>query len=129
MCCKVTRVPELNKPEKKMCNHCDGGCTIYDDRPKSCMDFKCAWLSGDLGDDMRPDKVGFMVEVLPYSSVVFVTSINDNTLIDMEQSFGPYINGGVSVVASNGYALIAKGATADSVRSAVISSARFMGVI
>jgi Fe-S-cluster containining protein len=55
-------VQELEKPANQECSHlCSNGCGIYARRPVSCQAFKCWWLQGALGDDERPDKVGFVI--------------------------------------------------------------------
>ena len=48
MCCKVYRIPVLNKQEGKWCAHCaiGSGCRIYEDRPEQCRSFVCLWLPG-----------------------------------------------------------------------------------
>ena len=82
-----------------------------------------------MADNMRPDKVGFMVERLPEQSVVFVTPLDRNNLITHETVFNEYLSKGVSVVASNGFCLIATGASHATIRSAINSAAKKMGVI
>lgn len=66
MCCKLPAIndPALVKPANKWCQHCKpgAGCKIYDTRPQSCIDFRCAWteLRGPdqtLPDNWRPDKL------------------------------------------------------------------------
>lgn len=129
LCCELTRVPELDKPEWKLCDNCSVGCNIYDERPQSCRDYQCAWSLGDLPDNTRPDISGFMVERLPEDNVVYVMAKDLSVLIDNEALFAEYLDRGISVVSSNGYALIADGADAGAVRAAIIKSASKMGVI
>lgn len=128
MCCKAPQVPELEKAVNVLCTHCNSGCEIYEARPQSCKDFFCAWMQGDLANDMRPDKVGFMVEILPKEDIVFVSALNDAVLVNVGRVFDEYLNKGVSVVSSNGYALIATGATQGSVENSLLSAQRSMGV-
>ena len=59
LCCKLVGVDALDKPEDAWCPHVcpgQGGCSIYADRPASCRNFICAWLSGapDFGDEWFP---------------------------------------------------------------------------
>jgi hypothetical protein len=59
LCCKLTEIEELNKPEHIWCKHCKpgkGGCTIYNTRPQVCRDFVCGWLTNDVafGDEWKP---------------------------------------------------------------------------
>jgi hypothetical protein len=52
LCCKLSYITELNKPIDTWCPHArpgNGGCSIYPDRPRSCQDFVCGWLGGELG--------------------------------------------------------------------------------
>ena len=41
------------------------GCSIYEDRPQFCKDFKCLWLAREeaLPEWMRPDRCGVMVVI------------------------------------------------------------------
>src|ERR1700732_671054 len=55
LCCKTMGVVELSKPANQWCDLCvkGKGCTIYDHRPQSCVDFACVWLqapSAELDD-------------------------------------------------------------------------------
>ena len=74
LCCKVTAIPELEKPLNKWCEHCaiGNGCTIYETRPVSCQQFRCLWLSGALSPEMRPDKSRVVFERLPSGKVYLV---------------------------------------------------------
>jgi hypothetical protein len=64
-CCTVLAIAELQKPARWACSHlaCDC-CGIYDQRPKSCRDFNCAWLRGAISGDesWRPDKLGLLFD-------------------------------------------------------------------
>jgi hypothetical protein len=61
-CCRTHRIPELEKPEGDWCIYCKigRGCRIYDERPKTCRDFRCAWLTGLENEEERPDKTGIV---------------------------------------------------------------------
>lgn len=70
-CCKAMTVGDLEpvKPMHTWCKHCDlgKGCRIYPDRPTSCKVFECLWLQDTqniLGDDLRPDKTGCVIQPL-----------------------------------------------------------------
>lgn len=67
MCCKLTFVPEINKPVNTWCPKCEigEGCKEYETRPDSCKSYRCIWLSGGLSLDMRPDKCKVLFERLP----------------------------------------------------------------
>lgn len=58
-------VEALAKPPGAWCAHCDRGvgCSIYDDRPQSCRDFRCLWLSDpSIPQKMRPDRSKVVLE-------------------------------------------------------------------
>ena len=68
LCCKVMRIPELNKPGDIMCSHAQvgKGCTIYENRPHSCQQFFCGWrLDPSIDALWKPDVCRF---VLRFSS-------------------------------------------------------------
>lgn len=64
LCCKLERIPSLNKPPNSWCEHCDTGvgCTVYERRPKECRTFRCLWLDSTMPDAWRPDKVHLYAE-------------------------------------------------------------------
>lgn len=56
------------KPGFTHCNHeYEGGCRIYESRPRNCRRFKCFWLLGQLKfeDGDRPDKIGIVAQSWP----------------------------------------------------------------
>jgi hypothetical protein len=60
LCCKLERIPDLNKPANQWCMYCkhDEGCAIYGNHPKACKDMFCGWITDEnMGEDMRPDRV------------------------------------------------------------------------
>lgn len=73
-CCKYlmivkNRLPDrLMKPAGELCKYYDNGCSLQDDKPKPCVDYKCYWLklfeAGEVDTTQwRPNEVGFIVEV------------------------------------------------------------------
>ena len=59
LCCKLLRIPELQKPQGKWCTHCEPrrGCTAYETRPQSCREFFCGYLtSQSLSDAWAPTR-------------------------------------------------------------------------
>ena len=63
LCCKL---PEINYFKKKKqsfswCKECNisVGCKIYNERPKGCKDFTCAYV--EKFTDLKPNKVGFII--------------------------------------------------------------------
>lgn len=68
VCCTLLAIEELGKPAGPACEHLQGGCAIYDDRPSSCRGFHCLWLKSErltpearMGPDWRPDRAGFVM--------------------------------------------------------------------
>jgi hypothetical protein len=70
LCCKVLNVEGL-AVQGKWCPHCKPGsskgcCSIYEDRPPVCVGFDCLWrVNATLGDDLKPDKCGLVIEQYP----------------------------------------------------------------
>ena len=47
LCCKLLRIPELDKAQGIWCAHCAPrrGCKIYESRPTSCREFFCGYMT------------------------------------------------------------------------------------
>ena len=69
-CCTTLGLVEIGKPPWTDCPHQwkespgQTGCSIYKDRPKTCQDFKCLWLTdsrGKLQEKDRPDVCGVLL--------------------------------------------------------------------
>ncbi|MSP21102.1 MAG: hypothetical protein EXQ93_06240 [Alphaproteobacteria bacterium] len=57
LCCKLLRIPELNKPQGWWCTHCAprSGCRAYETRPQSCREFFCGFMtSPSVSEEWRP---------------------------------------------------------------------------
>jgi len=68
LCCKVLRIPELEKPKDQWCpNFMAGtGCGIYPDRPSSCRDFVCRWLVDEtMGPEWKPSLCKLVLDTKP----------------------------------------------------------------
>jgi len=67
-CCQALSIeaPTLTKPNGVACPHlCGTGCNTYDARPGVCRDWYCGWrMFAGLDDRWRPDRCGFLVEML-----------------------------------------------------------------
>lgn len=64
LCCKLLRVPTLDKPRLSWCAHCDigVGCRIYGERPRECAGFYCTYRwSPELGEEWKPSKCGMVL--------------------------------------------------------------------
>lgn len=65
VCCVIPHQPEIDKKAGVRCPNLDtcGKCEIYDERPKLCRQYQCAWLEGAGKKADRPDKSGVLVEI------------------------------------------------------------------
>jgi len=64
MCCKLTRIEELEKPAGRWCRHAmtGKGCGIYEKRPPVCRSFYCQWmLDSSLGPEWKPERAKFVM--------------------------------------------------------------------
>ena len=62
-CCYAFPVVELGKGPMTECKHADGGCLIYEDRPQSCRECFCAWVTQPAAsENLLPDKCGVIFE-------------------------------------------------------------------
>lgn len=63
----MTDGDKVGKPRNTTCDKwCDGGCTIYEDRPSACAEYQCLWLKintsgGNLPIELRPDSTKVLV--------------------------------------------------------------------
>lgn len=58
-------------------------CTIYNDRPKSCQNYQCAWTQGLFPDWMKPNQCGVMISVeINNDNKQFLRAIELKELID-----------------------------------------------
>ena len=135
ICCTTQRVPEFDKPEYTPCQHCklNQGCTIYNDRPKSCQKFECAWLQGELPEWMKPDKIHMMVEKI--DGFDFVLALHEPghenwPTFEIEEALKKeYVEKGIAVVTSDRKAILPEGWTVERCRKEVTEAAKTMGVI
>jgi hypothetical protein len=67
LCCKLLKVPDLDKEQGVWCKHCApgaGGCTVYETRPPVCRDYACMWLTmPQIGDEWRPLDSGMIMDL------------------------------------------------------------------
>jgi hypothetical protein len=63
VCCIVPGIdtPQIQKITGAACRNCvEGGCAIYEARPRACREFFCAWIEGAMGEGWRPDQCGVL---------------------------------------------------------------------
>jgi hypothetical protein len=73
LCCKLLRIPELDKPKDEWCPNFAHriGCRIYADRPPSCRDFRCRWLVDlTMGPEWKPSVCKMVLDAKPRLLVV-----------------------------------------------------------
>ena len=74
LCCKVMRVDELNKAAGVLCSYAvtGSGCTIRDQRPRSCRRFFCGWrLDPNIDSLWKPSISGFVLTIsLRYAAML-----------------------------------------------------------
>ena len=74
LCCKVMIVDELNKPSGTLCRHAvlGKGCSIREQRPRSCHTFFCGWrLDPNLDSMWKPEISGFVLTIsLRYAAML-----------------------------------------------------------
>ncbi len=75
LCCKVLGIPELDKPKDSWGPNfvAGAGCRIYADRPPSCRNFSCRWLTDPtMGPEWKPNVCKMVVDSRPSLFVVHV---------------------------------------------------------
>ena len=68
LCCKLLPTKEINKPANTRCKHqkVGKGCSVYANRPVSCMVWNCRWLLNDDAADLsRPDRSHYVIDLIP----------------------------------------------------------------
>lgn len=64
-CCEWPEIKAIHKPAKTVCKylHKQGfNCTIYEERPKMCAEYKCSWLRGFGANKDRPNITGILID-------------------------------------------------------------------
>jgi hypothetical protein len=75
LCCKVLGVPELDKHKDDWCPHfaAGAGCSIYGNRPSSCRNFACRWLTDPaMGPEWKPSVCKMVIDSRPTLFVAHV---------------------------------------------------------
>ncbi len=70
-CCFTHEIEHFKKPVATQCGQCEvgKGCKIYGQHPDECRGFKCLWLLSAFPENMRPDKLGIVVDFVPEEKV------------------------------------------------------------
>lgn len=70
-CCSTVPVKEIGLGAFIRCQHLRSpaeskiGCSIYQTRPRSCLQWACTWLISDLPDEFKPNRIGVVVDPIP----------------------------------------------------------------
>jgi hypothetical protein len=75
LCCKVLGIAELDKPKDAWCPNfvAGAGCRIYPDRPPSCRNFSCSWLTdATMGPEWKPSVCKMVLDAKPRMLAVHV---------------------------------------------------------
>jgi len=77
ICCSYLEIKALGKKKHTECENlsCDG-CQIYENRPKVCEKFECAYIANNWSDYLRPDKCGVLIA--NFSGVYGALRLRDN---------------------------------------------------
>ncbi len=102
LCCDLLEINEVGedgtpfaKQAWTLCRHCDignigGCCTIYENRPRTCRDYRCAWLMGFGSIDDSPQVTKILVN--PEDSEGFGPMLNFHELEPgVTRSFPPAV--------------------------------------
>ena len=105
-CCKSLPIDDIKlvKANNVICQHCDKGCRIYDDRPESCVNFNCVFIEDGYDISLRPDKTGVIFEKI--TTKIYLALLDEDYLDrwetpEMLRHIENYNNQGISVVISS----------------------------
>ena len=70
-CCFTHEIEHFKKSVATQCGQCEAGkgCKIYGQHPDECRGFKCLWLLSAFPENMRPDRLGVVVDFVPEEKV------------------------------------------------------------
>ena len=79
LCCKLLQIDVLDKPANQWCKHCIpmAGCSIYKDRPQTCVKFRCMWLAfpEEIPEEMFPWQVRFLMAYNSKDKILNVVTV------------------------------------------------------
>jgi hypothetical protein len=88
LCCRLLPLRELNLGANERCPHQrhNKGCAIYKSKPMSCSLWNCRWLVNDDAADLkRPDRGGYVVDILPDHVELEDNATKQRTAIEVVQ--------------------------------------------
>jgi hypothetical protein len=75
LCCKVFKIPAIDKPAGRWCQNCTPGkgCGIYETRPDQCRDFYCLWLTeATIPAEWKPERSKMVLSIFPENGFIYV---------------------------------------------------------
>lgn len=105
-CCTILPIEDtqLIKLENVTCTHCDKGCTIYESRPESCVNFECVYIQDGYSEEIRPDKSGVIFDKLTtriYQALISRDRLDSWDTEPMRDYIRSLNDQGISVVVSD----------------------------
>jgi len=101
LCCTLFIVEELDKPAGTACSNCSINCSIYESRPQSCKDLKCAYLQmTNVSVLMRPDNLGVVFEKLAPDLMFGTVNPRHNDFRHMNGQVAAFLKEGINVILS-----------------------------
>lgn len=101
LCCTLCVVVELDKAAGTECIHCSNNCDIYEDRPQSCRDLKCAYLQmNKVNVAMRPDNLGVVFEKLDDDLMFGTVNNKHKDFKHMNGQINAFLKEGINTVLS-----------------------------
>lgn len=99
LCCTTCNIEELKKPSGTECIHCSIKCDIYENRPDSCKDFKCAYIQMEkVSVLMRPDNLGVVFEKIADDLMFGIVNSGHSDFKHMKGQINAFLNSGINVV-------------------------------
>lgn len=88
LCCRVLPIIEIGKKANERCSYAKfgKGCTLHGQpsKPLSCQRWNCFWLVSPAFDLPRPDRAGYVVDIMP-DVVVFGEDVFTGKKVDALQ--------------------------------------------
>ena len=104
-CCITPPIDDgiIVKEDNTVCKFCDRGCAIYEDRPPSCVNFNCLYITDGYDESLRPDKTGVIFDKIRtkvYHALVSNDYVDTWETIQMKQYIKSLNDQEISVVVS-----------------------------
>ena len=100
LCCELLNIPWMDSPAGELCKHCNGGCDIYDNAPKDCLNYQCSYNQMNKASiNLRPDKCGVIFEKL--SNKLFIGTIDpkqEKPQDIVKDQISAFLNDGYSII-------------------------------